>query len=97
MSVEHRHRNSPPLTFAMGSSPISHETASRQASLLGGWSEPSKDGDFNRWKPDQAMVAATINLAATTGRLDQQTMPDRGERGEALADEDEELVGEEEA
>ena len=49
--------------------------------LLGGWSGPGKDGDFNKWKPDLAMVAATINFAATTGRLDQETTSDEGERG----------------
>ena len=33
--------------------------------LLGGWSGSCKDGNFSKWKPDLALVAATINFAVT--------------------------------
>ena len=58
--------------------------------LLGGWSGPRKDGDFSDWKPDLAMVSATINFAATTGRLGNETTPDKGEREGDSADGEEE-------
>lgn len=37
--------------------------------LLGGWSGIVKDGDFVRWKPNLAMVSATITFAEDTRRL----------------------------
>ena len=43
--------------------------------LIGGWSGSCKDDIFGKWKPDLAIVAATINFAATTGRLDNEIMP----------------------
>ena len=65
--------------------------------LLGGWSGPLKDGDFSKWKPDLAMVSATINFAATTGRLSKDTTPDKREReGDSTDEEEESEEGEEE-
>lgn len=43
--------------------------------LLGGWSGSRKDGDLEKWNPDLAMVAATINFAVKTGRLDNEISP----------------------
>lgn len=43
--------------------------------LLGGWSGSRKDGDIEKWKPDLAMVAATINFAVKTRRLDNEISP----------------------
>lgn len=37
--------------------------------LLGGWSRPSKDGLFEKWKPNAEMINATIQFAANTTRL----------------------------
>ena len=58
--------------------------------LLGGWSGPIKDGDFSKWKPDLAMVSATVNFAAITGRLGNEIAPDKREKGGDSADEEEE-------
>ena len=54
--------------------------------LLGGWSGPIKEGDFSKWKPDLAMESATINLAAISGRLGNETGPDKREREGDSAD-----------
>lgn len=54
--------------------------------LLGRLSGPCKDGDFDKWKPDLAMVAATIKFAATTGRLDNEIRPVDEEQGGDLLD-----------
>lgn len=56
--------------------------------LLGGWSGSCKDGNFSKWKPDLALVAATINFAVTTGRLDNETTPDTGEQERDISDEE---------
>ena len=37
--------------------------------LLGGWSGPSKDGLFEKWKPNTEMINATIQFAVNTTRL----------------------------
>ena len=37
--------------------------------LLGGWLGVVKDGKFGKWKPNLAMVSATIKFAEDTGRL----------------------------
>lgn len=54
--------------------------------MLGGWSGPCKDGDFDKWRPDLAMVAATVNFAAETGRLDSETGPVNEEQEGDLLD-----------
>ena len=54
--------------------------------MLGGWSGPCKDGGLGKWKPDLAMVAATINFAAETGRLDTEMRPVDEEQERDLLD-----------
>ena len=54
--------------------------------LLGGGSGPFKDGDSSKWKPDLGMVLKTINFAAITGRLGNETTPDKGKKEGDLAD-----------
>lgn len=61
--------------------------------LLGGWS-PCKDGDFDKWKPDLAMVAATLKFAAKTRRLDNELSPVNEEQAGDVVDR--ELESEEE-
>ena len=59
--------------------------------LLGGWPGPRKDGGFGKLKPDLAMVAATINFAARTGRLDNEIRPvNQEQEGDLLDGEGEE-------
>lgn len=47
----------------------SHKRWGDTSIVLGGWSGEYKDGEFGKWKPDLAMVSATIKFAADTGRL----------------------------
>lgn len=47
----------------------SHNRWGDTSFLLGGWSGVVKDGEFGQWKPNLAMVSATIKFAEDTGRL----------------------------
>lgn len=48
--------------------------------LLGGWSGVVKDGKLGKWKPNLAMVSATIKFAEDTERLNVKR--DEGQRQE---------------
>lgn len=48
-----------------------------------------KDGDLSKRESDLAMVSVTINFAATTGGMDEETTPNKIERKGHLADEEE--------
>lgn len=61
--------------------------------LLGGWSL-YKDGDFDKWKLDLAMVVATLKFAAKTRRLDNELSPVNEKQAEDVIDR--ELESEEE-
>lgn len=61
-----------------------------QSLLLGGWSGPHKDGCHDKWRPDLAVVAATINFAVETKRLENGISPANEEQAEGETDGEEE-------
>lgn len=54
--------------------------------MLRGWSGPCKNGEFSKWKPDLAIIAATINFATASGRLDNKTRAHHEEQEGNLSD-----------
>lgn len=74
-----------------------HNSWGKTSFLLGNWSGPIRTGTLVNGNRTWPMVSATINFAATTRSLDNETTPDKRERKRHSADEEEESEeGEEE-
>lgn len=55
--------------------------------ILKGWSDFYKNKNFNKQKPDLAMILATINFVALTKRLDKKIILDEGKKKRNLVNE----------
>lgn len=64
--------------------------------LLGGWSGVSKDGELSKWKPNLAIVTATIKFIADTGRLNVKKDTKEERQRESDSDDSDESEEEEE-